>query len=393
MSPMTSLPILPSDLIQEIISWLPVKPLVRFTCVSKHWKSLIFDPTFAKLHLQRSPKHTHTLLHLIEVDVINKTETWVVAPQSVHRLLENPSSTIVNEDKCHRYTNDDFYPIGSANGLVCLIGDKSIHGGNRELCCRFWNPSLRLRSENSPALYNIHSDVIVHLGFGYDDSGDKYKLVAVFWDHTVEKWEGRVHCMGDSCWRKTLACPDFPTLLRTLGGPYVNGSVNWLALNNLNCHEYGWENVTIEQVVIFSLDLQKETCKHMLLPDGLGEKPEYEPALAVLRGCMCLYYDHMKTHFVLWVMREFGVQESWTRLVNLSYVHLEWDFVPDIPLFPVCLSENGDVLILACSESCGEVIMYNQRDDKVEHIQVLDTQIWQADDHMKSLVLPRPHPH
>ncbi|KEH20154.1 hypothetical protein MTR_8g069490 [Medicago truncatula] len=39
----------------------------------------------------------------------------------------------------------------------------------------------------------------------------------------MEKWEGRVHCMGESCWRKTLACPDFPILPKgTLVGPFVN---------------------------------------------------------------------------------------------------------------------------------------------------------------------------
>ncbi|KEH16639.1 F-box and associated interaction domain protein [Medicago truncatula] len=55
----SSPPNLPSDLIMQILSWLPVKFLIRFTSVSKHWKSLILDPNFAKLHLQKSPKNTH----------------------------------------------------------------------------------------------------------------------------------------------------------------------------------------------------------------------------------------------------------------------------------------------------------------------------------------------
>ena len=87
--------------------------------------------------------------------------------------------------------------------------------------------------------------------------------------------EGKVHCMGDSCWRNTFACPDFPILLgNTLVGPFVNDSVNWLAHHNLNCHLYERENVTINQLVIFSLDLRKETCKYMLLPDGTTVVPK-----------------------------------------------------------------------------------------------------------------------
>ncbi|XP_058739618.1 F-box/kelch-repeat protein At3g23880-like [Vicia villosa] len=387
-----SLPILPPELIEEILSWLSVKLLVRLTCVCKLWKSLIFDPTFAKLHLERSPKRTHTLLTLI--DGVEESETWVVAPLSVRRLLEYPSSTVVNEDKCYRFTNDSYDAIGSANGLVCVIGVKSIQAGNREIHSWFWNPSLRLKSEYSPTLSFMCPNRSVHHGFGYDDSRDTYKVVAVFWDHTLQKWEGRVHCMGDSYWRKTLACPDFPTLLGPLVCvPFVNGSVNWLALNNLNYHEYEWKNVTIEKLMIFSLDLRTETCKYMLLPDCIGKKPEDEPTLSVLRGCLCLYYNHMNTHFVLWEMREFGVQESWTRLVNLRYAQIQWDFVPDVMMLPVCLSENGDVVRLACPQAWYDVVMYNRRDGRVEHIEFSNSQIFYACEHMKSLVLPRPHPH
>jgi len=46
------------DLVLEIFSWLPVKALGRFKCVSKYYNSQISDPKFTKLDLQRSPKNT-----------------------------------------------------------------------------------------------------------------------------------------------------------------------------------------------------------------------------------------------------------------------------------------------------------------------------------------------
>jgi len=203
--------------------------------------------------------------------------------------------------------------------------------------------------------------------------------------------------MGDSCWRKTIACPDFPILLGgTLVGPFVNGSVNWLARHNINCHMYKWKNVTINQLVILSFDMRMEACKYMMLPDDFFEAPQDEPTLVVLRDRLCLYYVHMRTHFILWEMKEFGVQESWTRLVNVSYVQLgisvnlinyvDW-------LFPICLSENGNVMLLASKEAFDDIIMYNRRDDRAENIELLDNQIWHADEHFQSLVLPRPLPH
>ncbi|XP_042515312.1 F-box protein CPR1-like [Macadamia integrifolia] len=45
---------LPEDLIIDILSRLPVKSLLRFRCVSKPWCTLITDPSFIKMHLNRS---------------------------------------------------------------------------------------------------------------------------------------------------------------------------------------------------------------------------------------------------------------------------------------------------------------------------------------------------
>ncbi|XP_074378652.1 F-box protein At1g11270-like [Apium graveolens] len=43
---------LPADLIDEVLCRLPVKPLLRFRCVSKGWCSLIDSNAFAKKQLK-----------------------------------------------------------------------------------------------------------------------------------------------------------------------------------------------------------------------------------------------------------------------------------------------------------------------------------------------------
>ncbi|EEF35969.1 hypothetical protein RCOM_1028290 [Ricinus communis] len=47
----------PEDIAIDILLRLPVKPLLRFKCVSKTWYSLISDPCFIKSHLQLSNNH------------------------------------------------------------------------------------------------------------------------------------------------------------------------------------------------------------------------------------------------------------------------------------------------------------------------------------------------
>jgi hypothetical protein len=83
-------------------------------------------------------------------------------------------------------------------------------------------------------------------------------------------------------------------------------------------------------------------------------------------------------------MREFGVQESWTQLVNISYFQFLRGFT-DLNyfhhhfnmLFPVCLFENRDVVLLV-SRAVYPNIMYSRRDDRVDHVRFLNNQIMYA---------------
>ncbi|KAI8561469.1 hypothetical protein RHMOL_Rhmol04G0342200 [Rhododendron molle] len=49
-------PDLPHEVVYDILSRLPVKPLCRFKSVSKSWLALITDPHFIKSHLHQSMK-------------------------------------------------------------------------------------------------------------------------------------------------------------------------------------------------------------------------------------------------------------------------------------------------------------------------------------------------
>lgn len=46
---------LPNHIICEILSWLPVKSLLRFKCVCKTWFNIIQDPEFITIHMVRAP--------------------------------------------------------------------------------------------------------------------------------------------------------------------------------------------------------------------------------------------------------------------------------------------------------------------------------------------------
>ncbi|WVZ20900.1 hypothetical protein V8G54_008222 [Vigna mungo] len=66
--------ILLDELIEEILSWLPTKILMRFKCVSKKWYFLISNPYFLKLHQERSSLSPLELKLRDEVETYSKME-------------------------------------------------------------------------------------------------------------------------------------------------------------------------------------------------------------------------------------------------------------------------------------------------------------------------------
>ena len=239
---------------------------------------------------------------------------------------------------------------------------------------------LRLHSSNYKTKWYP-----VKCALGYDDLSETYKVVVVLSDIKSQRMEVRVHCLGDTCWRKILTCLDFH-FLQQCDGQFVNGTVNWLALRKLSS-DYIWRY----ELVIFSYDMKNETYRYLLKPDGLSEVSFPEPRLGVLKGYLCLSCDHGRTHFVVWLMREFGGEKSWTQLLNVSYEHLQLDQFPfpSTSMIPLCMSEDEDVMLLA-SYGRKEFVLVNKRDNRMDDIGGFDGKYYwsYSYDYVPSLVLP-----
>jgi F-box interacting protein len=174
-------------------------------------------------------------------------------------------------------------------------------------------------------------------------------------------------------------------------GMHVYGTINWLALD---------KSTHIEQFVIVSLDLSKETYKEFLLPLGFDVVPFSQPLLRALMDCLCFSHCSNKTEFILWKMKEYGVQESWTQLFKISYQNLAKQIVVSMGFMGlgfnidygyyyqlVCLYVNGDIVIFA-SNFCKQSFIYNLKDNTVVKIKSINTIHWFHDskDYVESLV-------
>ncbi|MCH82417.1 F-box/kelch-repeat protein, partial [Trifolium medium] len=200
-SQVAALPItLPEELIDEVLSLLTVKSLMRMKCVNKSWNTLISDPIFVKMHLKLSPPNTHFVLHsscsanILPISTKEKTVT-------------------LTDDPYGRFHSKDLSSIvGSCNRLICLLDSNSktsdYHSDYMTLehSLYFWNPATRTKSERLGSIrYNRNRHTFVHVmfAFGYDNSTDTYKVVMLNleWDENPVRTAVKVFTLGANIWR------------------------------------------------------------------------------------------------------------------------------------------------------------------------------------------------
>ncbi|CAL0306409.1 unnamed protein product [Lupinus luteus] len=239
--------------------------------------------------------------------------------------------------------------VGSCNGLVCSLASVITPSG-RKIWLRFWNPATRLYSKSSAnLLVDVRTDPYTHSmrGFGYDHITNTYKVIVMCYDGEGKITLVKIHNMGDTCWRDIHNFPA-PLVARTRGrvrsdGVCVSNNLNWIVVSNCN---------SFRQLVIASLDLVEEKFTQLSLPCGFDEVylevaiEELYVFLGVLMDCLCISYDdfYKGTNFIVWQMKEFGVQKSWTKLLNVSYHDLQVDCKANkwhvLRLFPLRMYKN-----------------------------------------------------
>ncbi|XP_045797823.1 F-box/kelch-repeat protein At3g23880-like [Trifolium pratense] len=320
---------LSNDLLAQILSFLTVKSLTRLRCVCKNWYSLISEPSFIKLHLHQSKRnnpHTTLLLQFGSKDIFS-----VVIHFPLTRLFKNPSITITHDSNHLSTKNDCNNFVGSCNGLLCFRSNPSYNIG--DILLRFENPATKLSNKirvydcnyrkRSRVDFVFNQVRIYKYSFGYVNSNDTYKVVASCLRGKGKGTEVKVFSLGDNVWRYIQDFPVDPLRIRfpfVNDGVYVSGTINWLAIRNNEV--YDWKSITIDQFVIISLDLGKETYRQLLPPRGFDIVPHVEPSVSVLMDRLCFSHNVNGKYFVIWQMKEFGVEESWTPLLKIGYSSL-----------------------------------------------------------------------
>jgi len=363
--PESELPTLPVDLLSEILCRLPVKLLVQLRCVCRFFNSLISDPKFAKKHLQLSTKRHHLMLTndydyfhddhdelVIELVMYDSTTENKVIYDSPILSLFSTSDTVDAEPRLYLPSTlpNELYNkevLCSCDGMFC----GKLNNGSYYL----WNPSIR-KFKLLPPLEN--HELISTLSFGYDHFIDNYKVVAVSLKNEVS-----INTLGTNYWRKT---EDIPYSDNICGhGVFVSGTVNWFASD-----------------VIISLDLEKESYQKLSLPDFENENDSW--TLGVVRDCLCVFASN-EIHWDVWIMTEYGNQESWTKLYTIPSLQ-DQHFVSATALY---ISEDDQLLVRCYAYEVVKLVVYDSKTSTLDILEFLNDFVYNnAIVYIESLVSP-----
>ncbi|XP_049403407.1 F-box/kelch-repeat protein At3g23880-like [Solanum stenotomum] len=324
---------LPEELIAAILVRVPVKYLLQFKCVSTKWFDLISSPEFVKTHLSFSAKDYTRHISLLQLDTLDTN----IKSCSVSSLFHDSITEALDLDCPMKYPHQRVYVSGSVNGLVCLT--------DRFDGLVLWNPSIRKFKKVLDFVPTQMCRCWSMCGFGYDEVHDDYKVVGIFSSMIKSYFEAVIYSLKNDSWR-TLE--DFkPGMSYCSSSKFVNGKLHWIIMRK---GRWG----------IMSIDLVDEKWGKVELPCS---NKEGDLKLGVLGNDLSVVCkNHERTHSDVWVMKEYGFKESWTKLYTIRYPE---NYKLSPPLF---MYNKGEIMLVFEST----LAIYNPKNGSITHPEVIN---------------------
>ncbi|GMI79455.1 CONSTITUTIVE EXPRESSER OF PR GENES 1, CONSTITUTIVE EXPRESSER OF PR GENES 30 [Hibiscus trionum] len=285
---------MPEEVILKILNRLPVKSLLRFRSVCKSWNTLISHPSFISAHLQASLSNNNTPFLLLKYRKNGKYGYFL------HYDIDGFEEFKQLQFSPFRHAAV-YSVVGSCNGLICVL----LYDMNFVL----WNPSIqKYISFPKPSITYV-SSYKFGFGFGFDSRTNDYKVLVVGTEDDESCFE--LFSLNGNCWKRVDAVYPKYAFAGHRSLPFVNGAVHWLGYRERNNDEYSH--------AILGFDFSVEDFFEMNFPESFSGWGPYnlsiekygESSIAVIaRPADGELHE-------LWVMKEYGVVESWTKMLTL----------------------------------------------------------------------------
>ncbi|KAF5187723.1 hypothetical protein FRX31_022692 [Thalictrum thalictroides] len=237
-----------NDILIEILSRVPDKPLARFKCVSKGWNNMICDPVFRKLQRQNSKavisgfffqlQDQHELSCQAKYVSINDKQVFVQ-----HTILD--------------FLPENVYVIGSSNGLLCCRNCWNPFPNPRKYqkVVYVCNPAIEkyVKVEGPKGLWTNSVDVIQGLGFfsnpfsySMNDSSN-FTLVWISKKVRFKSYSFHIYSSEIGGWRMSEEVCDCQSLIyNDSRSIFASGVLYWLTNQ--------------DEIVAFDVEEEKSMC-------------------------------------------------------------------------------------------------------------------------------------
>ncbi|XP_047307159.1 F-box protein At3g07870-like [Impatiens glandulifera] len=298
--------LLMDDLLQDIFSRLPVRSIMQCRCVCRSWRDLICGSFFTRNQMTRSiAAKSGLMLHttIYYEGICFFSEFFFMDRHHVPVPTCLPMNFSILNFR-------EFYVRGSCNGLLCLVNraDKFI----RFVCNPFLRHCVKIPDNLAYPSGRVNS-LVCELGFC--PKTQSYKIleiskwtVVVGRSQTEDRLEIHVYRLGDDFWKR-IDCKVHPWQpQRTAENPgsasLVNGVFHWV------------NQSSAAFVTVF--DLANDVFDKMPGPKaGTGRF-----STGVLGNCLSIMNNHINVD--VWVMKQYGVIDSWAKLFVIKITEPKW---------------------------------------------------------------------
>ncbi|KAF6145016.1 hypothetical protein GIB67_013367 [Kingdonia uniflora] len=325
----------PLDIFLDIFSRLPIKSLAYCRGVCKTWRKIVRHPRFAKMHHMKGTQYTGILLQVKFFNNERITEIFCVE----HDNSGSFDNAILANPKIY-HPGINFDVVGSCYGLICL--SEPYCSDPIYVCNPVIGEYVRIPKMKKRTNYDIVS------GFGFDRVNNQYKVVRMLYDKleyvsegSIDfKLEGEIYTLGSNTWRSLGEVP-YP-LRGKYSQAFVNGALHWMT-----CEYIGLD---VPELII-SFDTSSEKFKVVTPPPSFNPGwSSHRMSLAELGGFLCLCDFKSYDHFDIWMMKDYGVESSWTKeyVIPCQILGLENVFLHPLSLmkdFGILMVLNGNSLV------------------------------------------------
>ncbi|GKV36622.1 hypothetical protein SLEP1_g44730 [Rubroshorea leprosula] len=300
---------LSEELFDMILHKLPIKSLIVCTSVCKTWNSIIKSPSFVSSHLSHtisSYKENDTHLCLLRICSIDAAEYRFSLRFDDQDLIECTSLQFPYRAKywCHVF--------GSCNGLVLLMNGKF---GTLPDRLFLWNPIVR----KSLIISEKDLSALFVAGLGFDSRANDYKVLTVSRImHSDKALKFELYSLNANSWKQlddVEAISHGSVVVVSRKMAFLNGVLHFVALRRRS-------RGRPPMYLILGFDLQGEVFHEIMLPDGIVHNYRHPTvhvcgeSLAVVRFNRA--NNGMDSILEIWVMKEYAVEGSWTKLSNIN---------------------------------------------------------------------------